>query len=72
MSPPRTYRMYQGVTAALLVVMFVMAFLFVGLVAVNMSGGPPFATALCVLEARLEARGPGEYFLISHAAPCTC
>ncbi len=44
-SSSRTYRIYQGITGVLLVTVFLMALLFVGLVAVNTSGaGPPATT----------------------------
>ncbi len=46
-SRSRTYRIYQGITGVLLVTVFLMALLFVGLVAINTSGaGPPAITEM--------------------------
>lgn len=41
LSGPRTYRIYQSITAVLLVIVFIMAGYFVGLVGVNINGAAP-------------------------------
>ena len=41
LSGPRVYRIYQSITAVLLVIVFIMAGYFVGLVGVNINGAAP-------------------------------
>ena len=57
-SRSRTYRIYQGITGVLLVTVFLMALLFVGLVAVNTSGaGPPALTEMGAVSCSRPSEG---------------
>ena len=54
LSGPRVYRIYQSITAVLLVIVFIMAGYFVGLVGVNINGVapsfPPDSGLHCIQE----------------------